>query len=50
MSTSAYLNVLLLGSYNMMLGTDWLYIYRTKVDCYDKDIECLDDNQEKRIL
>ena len=34
----------------MLLGMDWLYLHRTKVDCYDKAIECLDDNGEKRIL
>ena len=29
---------------------DWLYLHRTKVDFYDKAIECLDDNGEQRIL
>jgi len=50
MSTSTHLNVLPLGSYSMMLGMDWLYIHKTKMDFYDKDIECLDDDGEKRIL
>jgi len=44
MPTSEHLNVLPLGSYSMLLGMDWLYIHRTKVDCYDKANECLDDN------
>lgn len=44
MSTATHLNVLPLGSYNMLLGMDWLYLHRTKVDCYDKEIECVDDN------
>ena len=44
--TSAYLNVLPLGSSNMLMGMDWLYLHKTKVDCYDKVIECLDDNGE----
>jgi len=47
---SAHLNVLLLGSYNMLLGMDWLYIHGTKVDCKDKAIEFLDDDGERRIL
>eukprot|EP00253_Pinus_taeda_P036645 PITA_36645 len=34
----------------MLLGKDWLYLYRTKVYCYDKAIECLDDNGEQIIL
>jgi len=50
MPTSTHLNVLPLGSYNLLLGMDWLYLYRTKVDCYDKAIECLDDNGEPRVL
>eukprot|EP00253_Pinus_taeda_P018170 PITA_18170 len=29
---------------------DWLYLHRTKVDCYGKAIECLDDNEEQRVL
>jgi len=29
----------------MPLGMDWLYIHKTKVDCYDKAIECLDDDE-----
>jgi len=27
-----------------------LYLHRTKVYCYDKAIECLDDNGEPRVL
>ena len=34
----------------MILGMDKLYLHRTKVDYYDKSIECLDDNGEQRIL
>ena len=34
----------------MLLGMDWLYLHRTKVDCYDKSINCLDDNGEPRVL
>lgn len=50
MPTSTHLNVLPLGSYNMLLGIDWLYLHRTKIDCYDKAIECLDDDGKRRIL
>ena len=34
----------------MLLGMDWFYLHRTKVDCYDKAIECVDDNGEPRVL
>ena len=50
MSTSVHLNVFPLGSYNMLLDMDWLYLHRTKVNCYDKSIECLDENGEPRVL
>ena len=50
MPTATHLNVLSLGSYSMLLGMDWLYLHRTKVDCYEKDIECVDDNGEPRVL
>lgn len=39
-----------LGSYSILLGMYWLFIHRTKVDCYEKAIEFLDDDGEKRIL
>jgi len=50
MPISTHLNVLPFGSFNILLGMDWLYLHRTNVDCYDKAIECLDDNGEQRIL
>ena len=34
----------------MLLGMNWLYLHITKVDCYDKVIECVDDNGEPRVL
>jgi len=34
----------------MLLGMDWLFTHRTKVDCYEKAIEFLDDDREKIIL
>lgn len=46
----AHPNLLPLGLYNILLGMDWLYNHRTKVYCYEKAIECLDDDREKRIL
>ena len=50
MPTATHLNVLPLGSYSMFLGMDWLYLHIRKVDCYDKAIECLDDNGEQIFL
>lgn len=50
MPTVAHLNVLPLGSYSMLSGMDSLYLRRTKVDYFDKAIECVDDSGEKRTL
>ena len=50
MSAPTYLNVIPLGSYIMLLGMEWFYIHRTKVDFYDKVIEFLDDDGDMRIL
>eukprot|EP00253_Pinus_taeda_P027395 PITA_27395 len=50
MPTTTHLNVLPLGLYIMILGMDWLYLHRTKVDCFNKAIECVDDSGENITL
>lgn len=50
MSTSSCLNVLPFRSYDMLLGMDWFYIPKTKVVCYESDIEFSDYDGEKGIL
>jgi len=50
MPTSVHPIVLPLGSYIVLLGMDFLYLDRTKVNFYDNSIECLDENREQRIL
>jgi len=47
MPTTTHLNVFPLGSYNILLDMDWLCLHRTKVDCFDKATECVDDSGEK---
>ena len=34
------LNVLPLGSYDILIGMDW---FETKLDCYNKTFECMDE-------
>ena len=46
MPKTTHLNVFPLGSYSMLLGIDWLYLHKTKVDCFDKAIECVDEKEE----
>jgi len=50
MSTSTHLNAYFLGSYSILFGMDSLYLHRTKLDYYDKPIECLNENGEQRVL
>ena len=50
MPTTSHLNIFPLGSYNMLLVMDWLYLHNTKVDFFGKAIEFLDDIWEPRIL
>ena len=50
MSTIVHLNIFPLGSYIMLLGMGWIYFHRTKVDYYEKFMECLDENGEPRVL
>jgi len=50
MPTTVYFNLLPLGLCSMIFGMDWLYLQRTKVDCFDKAIKCVDDSGEKRTF
>ena len=37
------LNVLPLGSYDVLIGMDWLEAQRVKLDYYNKTLECMDE-------
>ena len=44
--TQANLNILPLGSYDLLIGMDWLAFQKTKLDCYSKTLEF--ENEEGR--
>lgn len=44
------MNVLLLGSYNPILGMDCLYLHKSNVDYFNKAIDYLNDNGENIVL
>ena len=44
------LNVLPLGSYDVLIGIVWLEAHRVKLDCYKKVFECLDEEGNSRIV
>jgi hypothetical protein len=41
--TQATLNILPLGYYDMLIGMDWLDDYKTKLQCYHKTLQCLNE-------
>jgi hypothetical protein len=40
--TQATLNMLPLGSYDLLIGMDWLATHKTKLEYYNKTLECED--------
>ena len=46
--TCVDLNFLLLGSYDVLIGKDWLEAHRVKLDCYNKTFECM--NEEGNLV
>ena len=44
LNTHADLNILLLGSYDLLIGMDWLGKHRVMLNYYHKTFTCLDDN------
>jgi len=43
------LNFLPLGSYDMLLGMDWLASHKIKLNYYEKILECEDEEENTRI-
>ena len=41
--TCVDLNVLPLGSYDVLIGMDWLEAHKVNIDCYNKTFECMDE-------
>ena len=50
MSTRTDLRITPLGSYDVVLGMDWLYAHSTKMDCRQKRVECVDDDSISREI
>ena len=48
--TYANLNVLPLGSYDILIGMDQLEVHRVKLDCYNKTFECMDEEGNQRVV
>jgi hypothetical protein len=50
LQTQEVLNILPLGSYDVLLGMDWLFSHKEKLNCYEKILECRDEKSNARIL
>ena len=48
--TCVNLNVLPLGSYDILIGMDWLEPHRVKLDCYNKTFEWIDEEGNLRVV
>jgi hypothetical protein len=50
LSTKAYLNILPLGSYDCLIGMDWLDQHHAILDCRNKEFTCLDEEGNWKIV
>ena len=48
--TCVDLNVLPLGSYDVLIGMDWLEAHRVNIDCYNKTFQFLDEEGNLRVV
>ena len=48
--TCVDLNVLLLGSYDVLIAMDWLEAHRVNIDCYNNTFECMDEEGNLRVV
>jgi hypothetical protein len=48
--TQETLIILPLGSYDLLIGMDWLATYKTRLDCYHKTLECISKEGRRMTL
>jgi hypothetical protein len=48
--TQATLNILPLGSYDLLIGMDWLATHKARLDCYHKTLECVSEEGRRITL
>ena len=44
------LDVIPLGSYDILIRMDWLEVHRVKLDYYNKTFECMDEEGNRRVV
>ena len=50
LTTCVDLNVPPLGSYDILIGMDWLEEHKVKLDFYNKTFECMDEEGNPRVV
>jgi predicted aspartyl protease len=50
METKVDLNILPLGSYDLLIGMDWLEKHSTVVNCRDKTFNCFDESSKGKTI
>jgi hypothetical protein len=50
MSMKVELNILPLGSYDFLIGMDWLDQHDALLDCHNKRFTCLDEEGNRKIV
>jgi hypothetical protein len=50
LSTKAELNILSLGSYDCLIGMDWLDQHHALLDCRNKEFTCLDEEGNRKTV
>ena len=49
-TTEVNLNILPLGSYDLLIGMDWLENNKALMNCWDKTLHCVDEEGKMFIL
>ena len=39
-----------LGCYDVLIGMDWLEAHKVKLDCYNKNFECINEEGNPRVV
>ena len=50
LNTCADLNIILLGSYDFLIGMDWLDAHHVILDCHNKSFTFLDGEGQQNIV
>ena len=50
LNTTVNLNIIPLGSYDILIGMDWLETHRAIIDCLHKSCDCMDKEGKRNTV